>query len=63
MTQTVKPDRPIWPSVPETTSPPTPAAPRPKPVDAAIPPVTRPLSEGDQRAPLSTFEGFGSFSG
>lgn len=65
MSQTLKPDRPIWPPVPETPSRPDagetgsatsdPAAP-----DTRTEPAERPAA-GSNRS--SGFEGFGSFAG
>lgn len=70
MSQIVKPDRPIWPPVPETTVPPQPQAPHTEPRaapaeskdrDAALHDAL--LAKSDAKAGLSAFEGFGSFSG
>jgi hypothetical protein len=70
MNQIVKPDRPIWPPVPETTVPPQPPAPCSEPRAAPAEPKDRDaalhealLAESDRKAGLSAFEGFGSFSG
>lgn len=62
MSQTLKPDRPIWPPIPETTVPPdtTPAEAEPTERDAAS--ADRPAPES-AAGKLSAFEGFGSFSG
>ena len=68
MSQTVKPDRPIWPPVPEPIVPPGPTAPAQTkraagPEDAARDPrpVELPAVEATVK-PLG-FEGFGSFAG
>ncbi|MCK2053148.1 MULTISPECIES: hypothetical protein [unclassified Methylobacterium] len=62
MTQTVKPDRPIWPPVPDTRT-----GPEPKPAQADTPPpnsagIERPAPDSALIKPTA-FEGFGSFSG
>ncbi|MCJ2036217.1 hypothetical protein [Methylobacterium sp. J-068] len=65
MTQTLKPDRPIWPSVPDTLAPPDTEAGG----DAAaqrvpkreVAPIERPEPDAAPPAP-GAFEGFGSFS-
>ena len=47
MSQTVKPDRPIWPPVPET----------------IVPPDTKRTESEDATGKALSFEGFGSFAG
>jgi hypothetical protein len=61
MTKTLKPDRPIWPSVPDDRPPPRatrPETPAPT-IDPAI--LERPKADEAARQRVG-FEGFGSFS-
>lgn len=65
MSQILKPDRPIWPPVPETITPPGPEASEPVAADA---PTSDAGPKPEERpAPVSGrivgFEGFGSFAG
>jgi hypothetical protein len=61
MTQTLKPDRPIWPSVPDDRPPPRTT--RPEPSAPQIEPALIERPKADETANQRVgFEGFGSFS-
>ena len=61
MTKTLKPDRPIWPSVPDDRPPPR--APQPEIPAPEIDPAILDRPKADEAASQRVgFEGFGSFS-